>query len=150
MHERRNRVDKRMNLINEFTPNLIIQYFTSNLGLDRYNLSSRSEYSRMKELLNQENAFMKTVVGIDEKYEVALFEYKNEASRLRITYRINRLSSYEDQDILNWCTIFKETARICNWTEQIQYEVLKQIVDVNIQIMVGERNNVEDILTALL
>ncbi|KAG0439377.1 hypothetical protein DMUE_2470 [Dictyocoela muelleri] len=79
-----------------------------------------------------------------------MFEYRSEASGLKITYKIIRLSSYEDQDLLNWYISFKETARICNWNEAVQYEVLRQIVDINIQLLIGERNNVGEILHGLL
>ncbi|KAG0420175.1 hypothetical protein EQH57_0269, partial [Dictyocoela roeselum] len=136
--------------INEFTPNLVVRHLTNNLGYDHVNLSSRKEYSQIKELLDKENKFVKTIAGIDEKYEVALFEYRSEESGLKITHRINRLSSYEDQDLLDWYISFKEIARICNWDEAVQLEVLRQIVDIHIQIMIGEKSSVREILHSLL
>ncbi|KAG0436056.1 hypothetical protein DMUE_4412 [Dictyocoela muelleri] len=151
MHGRCRRASNSKNSINRLTPNLIIRHLSLPLlGLDRHNLSSRNKLSRMNEMLQRENEFVRSVAGVDEKFEIALFEYKNEVSGLKLTHWINRLSSYEDQDILSWYILFRETALICNWTHKVQYEVLRQIVDVNLQLMIGVKNNVDDILLCLL
>ncbi|KAG0438555.1 hypothetical protein DMUE_3019 [Dictyocoela muelleri] len=150
MHEGRRGEMRNENLIKYFTPNLLIRYLSFNLGLNRHNLSSRKDFSRMKEIMKREKEFIKNVAGVDEKYDVALFEYKNDQTGLKIIHRINRLSSYEDQDLLKWYIIFKETARVCNWNDIAQFEVLKQIVDVNIQALIGRQENVEQLLRCIL
>ncbi|KAG0420334.1 Retrovirus-related Pol polyprotein from transposon 17.6 [Dictyocoela roeselum] len=141
---------RRPSINDHSTKNLIIRHLLGYQPHGRYNLSSRNEHGHMLKMLMEEDKFVKTVAGVDEKYEVALFEYKNPTSGLKLTHRINRLDSCEDQDLLSWHTLFNETARVCKWSDEVKLDVLTQIVNINIQVQIGCRPTVDDLLTALL
>ncbi|KAG0420284.1 hypothetical protein EQH57_0213 [Dictyocoela roeselum] len=146
------RYEKSNKSIKQFSKSL----FTSHLrGTDLQsgyrNLSSNS-YSP-KRILNdikEEKRRLTNIFKVDEQFETATFEVTSTISGLRFTHKINLLKSIADQNVHHWIEVFRETARICNWNQDIQFDVLKQLVDVTIHILIGECSSAEEILFKIL
>ncbi|KAG0433130.1 hypothetical protein DMUE_5441 [Dictyocoela muelleri] len=83
---------------------------------------------RIKEEKKGRNSSIK-MKSEDDHFEYALFVYKSRPSGFKMRHRINVLSSFDDQDILNWSNIFNEVAMINKKSEDVRLEVLIQIVD---------------------
>ncbi|KAG0440261.1 hypothetical protein DMUE_1866 [Dictyocoela muelleri] len=92
----------------------------------------------LSKIYEELNSLQKTQY-IDERYDTAIFEYRNESTGLKILHKINILTSIKDQDVLLWSYTFKELARICNWNTNAQLEVLRQVVSMNIQLQIGHQ-----------
>ncbi|KAG0436105.1 hypothetical protein DMUE_4387 [Dictyocoela muelleri] len=152
---------RNQNSINSFPKSLLINHFK--FGAYR-NLSSRRdenyarhninysvrELKRLEEAINVEENNMKVKIATDPEIESANFEYKNEKSGLRIIHKINLLISLDKQDIIIWKTAFKELARICSWSEEIQIEVLKQITDINLQHQIGDASSADEFIYKII
>ncbi|KAG0441132.1 hypothetical protein DMUE_1276 [Dictyocoela muelleri] len=92
---------------------------------------------------------MKVNITTNPKIDSASFGYKNKKSGLRIIHKINLLISLDKQDIIIWKTAFKELARICSWSEEVQIEVLKLIIDLNLLHQNGDASSAEELITKI-
>ncbi|KAG0436720.1 hypothetical protein DMUE_4086, partial [Dictyocoela muelleri] len=100
--------------------------------------------------IKEEQRNLTNTFRVDEQFETASFIVKSSISGLRFTHKINVLKSISDQEILHWVDVFRETARICNWDSNVQFDVLRQLVDVKIHILIGESNSTEEMLYKIL
>ncbi|KAG0434475.1 hypothetical protein DMUE_5168 [Dictyocoela muelleri] len=92
-----------------------------------------SSYTGFLEEIQAEEQYINNISKIgNDKYQ-ASFEYISPKTCLKIKHHINVLNSIKQQDVYNWCTIIKETARMCSWNEEVLAEALTQIVNLNIQ-----------------
>ncbi|KAG0420755.1 hypothetical protein DMUE_6330, partial [Dictyocoela muelleri] len=87
---------------------------------------------------------------INDKYETATFEFRDEITGLRLLHKMNILSSIQDQDVILWSHTFRELARMCNWSVDAQVEVLRQIVGINILFMIGAPNDDDTYINTIL
>ncbi|KAG0435924.1 Retrovirus-related Pol polyprotein from transposon opus, partial [Dictyocoela muelleri] len=108
-----------------------------------------SSFPKLLEELQIEEQYINNIVKIEEKIEQASFEYISPKTGLKIKHHINVLNSIEQQDVWSWCTIIRETARMCNWDEEALAEALTQIVSLNIQHRIGQVHSSEEFFTRL-
>ncbi|KAG0440870.1 hypothetical protein DMUE_1439 [Dictyocoela muelleri] len=120
-----------------------------NVGEDRNNLNSREKIMLLSKINEELNSLQKTKY-IDERYDTATFEYRNESTGLKILHKINMLTSIKDKDVLLWSYTFKELARIFNWNTNSHLEVLRQVVCMNIQLQIGPPSNVNDYIKLII
>ncbi|KAG0441619.1 hypothetical protein DMUE_0912 [Dictyocoela muelleri] len=106
--------------------------------------------NRLKDEISNEEITSKRIPKVDDKFEVALFEYKSEISGLKNAHKLNILTSIKDQDLLIWRTCFNEVARICKWSEDAKMEVLTQIVDISIQHQILKPADSTDMMNKIL
>ncbi|KAG0438523.1 hypothetical protein DMUE_3035 [Dictyocoela muelleri] len=64
--------------------------------------------------------------------------------------KLYTLVSLEEQNILNWRTSFKELSRICNCSDTVMRDVLRQIVNINLQHQIGDASTADEILYKLI
>ncbi|KAG0420263.1 Transposon Tf2-9 polyprotein, partial [Dictyocoela roeselum] len=121
----------------------------NSVGADRHNLNS-SEKRRLLREINEELTSLQKIQLINENYESATFEFRDEITGLRLLHKINILSSIHDQDVILWSHTFRELARMCNWSVNAQIEVLRQIVGMNIQFTIGAPNDVDSYINTIL
>ncbi|KAG0420195.1 Retrovirus-related Pol polyprotein from transposon opus [Dictyocoela roeselum] len=108
-----------------------------------------SSYPKLLEDLYEEEQYINSIVKVEEKIEMASFEYVSPQTGLRIKHHINVLNSLEQQDVWSWCKIIKEMAKICHWDEKALAEALTQIVNINIQYRIGPVETSEEFLNKL-
>ncbi|KAG0438394.1 hypothetical protein DMUE_3118 [Dictyocoela muelleri] len=140
--------------INIFSKNsfksIYYNYILGNsIGEDRYILNSREKKMLLMNI-NEELESLNRVQHISDKYETATFEYRDQTTGLQILHKINTLTSINEQDIILWSQTFRELARMCNWNENAQLEVLRQIVSMNIQFSIGPPKNVDNYINLIL
>ncbi|KAG0439107.1 hypothetical protein DMUE_2660 [Dictyocoela muelleri] len=134
MHDVRRHDRNNYQSIKGFRKSFIINYVLFNNPLDVHiNLSSKRMLNRLKDEISNEEMTSKRIPKVDDKFEVALFEYKHEISGLKIAHKLNTLTSIKDQGLLIWRTCFNEVARICKYSEDAKMEVLTQIENILIQ-----------------
>ncbi|KAG0435204.1 hypothetical protein DMUE_4837 [Dictyocoela muelleri] len=152
---------RRNNSINHFSKSLLVNQFKFG---EYGNLSSRKDerqtidvtchstrtLRQLIESITAEEENLKPKIFNDPTIETANFEYKNELSGLRITHKLNLLVSLDKQDVIHWRTAFKELARICTWSNDVQLEVLRQITDLNLQYQIGEASSADEFLYKLM
>ncbi|KAG0435192.1 hypothetical protein DMUE_4840, partial [Dictyocoela muelleri] len=138
MHEDFTRQVRKKSINSNLSKSIILSYISLGHPYGSHDiLSSRSERRKVKDEIAREEKMIKNVAQINTEQETALFEYKSDTSGLKIIHKLNLLKSVDDQDLINWKICFEEVARICNWSEEVQQEVLTQIVDINIQYQIG-------------
>ncbi|KAG0436051.1 Retrovirus-related Pol polyprotein from transposon opus, partial [Dictyocoela muelleri] len=146
------RYDRSSKSIKQFSKSLFTLHLRgTDLQSGYRNLSSKSYHP--KKILNdikEEQRRLTNIFKVDEQFETATFEVTSAISGLRFTHKINLLKSIADQYVHHWIDVFRETARICNWNQDIQFDVLKQLVDVTIHILIGECSSAEEILFKIL
>ncbi|KAI5179387.1 hypothetical protein PAEPH01_2626, partial [Pancytospora epiphaga] len=55
-----------------------------------------------------------------------------------------------DQDVVTWISKFRNTVKICEWTETASLQILKNVVSWEIMEAVGEVKDTEDLLSKLV
>ncbi|KAG0436333.1 hypothetical protein DMUE_4278 [Dictyocoela muelleri] len=100
--------------------------------------------------LAKEETWIRQTIQVDPNIESALFEYRNEQSGLKIIHKLNLLRRVDDQDLINWQNCFKEFARICQWFDAVQQDVLTQIIDINLQYQIGSTKSADETLYKVL
>ncbi|KAG0436847.1 Retrovirus-related Pol polyprotein from transposon 17.6 [Dictyocoela muelleri] len=108
-----------------------------------------SSYPKLLDELQEEEQYINNIAKSEDKVEQASFEYISPKTGLKIKHHIPVLNSIENQDVWSWCTIIKETARMCNWDEEALAEALTQIVSLNIQHRLGQVHSSEEFFTKL-
>ncbi|KAG0436022.1 hypothetical protein DMUE_4424, partial [Dictyocoela muelleri] len=119
-------------------------------GGDPHSLNSRKEKEKLLKNIQQEIESTKYTIKPDEKFDVATFEFRNEQTGLKILHKINILNEIDHQDVFKWTLAFKEIARVCQWDENAQIEVLRHIVAIDIQYRIGGPTDVKCYLQSLL
>ncbi|KAG0442208.1 hypothetical protein DMUE_0453 [Dictyocoela muelleri] len=94
--------------------------------------SNTKSFEQIEDEMIKEQCKMQMMIINDPIFDTASFEYRNERSGLRITHKINTLVSLDEQDLISCKLSFKELARICKWSDDIQLEVLTKIEDTNL------------------
>ncbi|KAG0420521.1 hypothetical protein EQH57_0115 [Dictyocoela roeselum] len=137
--------------IKGFSKSLFTKYLRGDyISVGYLILSSKSKNPKVildeikKEQVNLTNTFR-----VDDNFEIITFDITSPVSGLRFTHKINLLKSISNQEVCHCVDVFRETAKICNWTPEIQFDVLKQIVDVHIHILIGESFSPQKILTKI-
>ncbi|KAG0420286.1 Retrovirus-related Pol polyprotein from transposon 17.6, partial [Dictyocoela roeselum] len=151
MHDEIRRDNRKQSINGDYKKSFIINYLLNQTPADEHLILSSKRYGEMLSAeIAAEEQKGKCIAKIDERFEVVNFEYHSAKSGLRILHRLNTLRSIEEQDLINWKACFIEVSRICQWSEEINIEVLTQIVDLSIQVQIGNTINSADMLNKIM
>ncbi|KAG0441566.1 hypothetical protein DMUE_0956 [Dictyocoela muelleri] len=142
---------RRINIFNKnYSRSIYLNYLDGHRPCESQDsLNSSSNIYTLQEI-KAELESINNNLAVDERFDFATFEYRNESTGLKVLHKLNILTSINDQDIQAWTLSFKELFRVCNWNTEAQIEVLRQIVHISIQYIIGPPQNPENYLNLIL
>ena len=132
-----------------FTPHLPTQFNKLNKSIyNNYLLTAEVPlgYHRMNSFSKNERDTQSENLTNNVKYN---FTFTIPNTEIKMNRELLQLSSLNN-DLENWITCFRDTVKICNWTDTQAHNILRAIIHPNIFNLIKQLNTVDTILDTLL